>query len=270
MLRGLYTSALGMTTQMQRMDVVSNNIANVNTTGFKRDGVAAHSFSCRMGHRIDDPVANGILRLMGNTRPIGRMSPGVFIDEVFTDFATGGFRETGNPLDMALAGSGFFAVTVTNYDGTTQEKFTRDGNFTISADGILMDMAGARLQSVGGATGGTEGNNDITLPSGNIVIGSDGRIFVNDEYIATVRIVDIANPTSLRKSRGSYWAVTEETEITDFHGTVAQGFLENSNVQAVREMVELVALHRAYEANSRMVQIHDETLGRAVNEIARR
>jgi flagellar basal-body rod protein FlgG len=186
----------------------------------------------------------------------------VFIDEVFTDFATGGFRETGNPLDMALAGSGFFAVTVTNYDGTTQEKFTRDGNFTISADGVLMDMAGARLQD--------EGGSNITLPSGNIVIGSDGRILVNDEYIATIRIVDIANPESLRKTRGSYWSVTAETEITSFNGTVEQGFLENSNVQAVREMVELVALHRAYEANSRMVQIHDETLGRAVNEIARR
>jgi len=262
MIRGLYTSALGMTTQMQRMDVVSNNIANVNTTGFKRDGVAAHSFSCRMGHRVDDPVANGILRLMGNTRPVGRMSPGVFIDEVFTDFVTGGFRETGNPLDIAIAGSGFFAVTVTNPDGTFQEKFTRDGNFTIAADGTIMDMAGARLQNVDG--------DNIVVPSGNIIIGSDGRLLVNDEYIATIRIVDIANPTSLRKTRGNYWAVTDETELTAFNGRIEQGFLENSNVQAVREMVELVALHRAYEANSRMVQIHDETLGRAVNEIARR
>ena len=78
------------------------------------------------------------------------------------------------------------------------------------------------------------------------------------------------NLESLRKTRGSYFRTTEETVMREFTGRVEQGFLENSNVAAVREMVELIALHRAYEANSRMVQIHDETLGRAVNEIARR
>ncbi|MCL2015713.1 MAG: flagellar hook-basal body protein [Defluviitaleaceae bacterium] len=264
MIRGLYTSALGMTTQMQRMDVVSNNIANVNTTSFKRDAVAAQAFTDRLGHRLNDPAVAGVMRLMGGggNGPIGSLGQGVFIDEVFTDFVSGGIRETGGPLDLALIDAGFFALTVTNQDGTQQEQFSRAGAFTLSADGTLIDMAGAIVQSVGGAP--------ITVPVGIITIDQAGQVFSNEEYVDTIRIVNFENPESLRKTRGSYWIATEESEMIDFAGTVQQGFLENSNVSAVREMVELIALSRAYEANARLVQLHDETLGRAVNEIARR
>ena len=262
MLRGLYTSALGMTTQMQRMDVTSNNIANVNTVGFKRDATASQAFTDRLAHRLDDPAVTGVLRLLGRNTPMGIMSPGVFIDEVFTDFQTGGMRATGGPLDLALAGSGFFAVNAQMPGGEYQEKFTRDGTFTLAADGTLVTMEGSRVQGIGGG--------DINIPIGTIVIDESGRIFSNDTYVDTIRMVDFENTESLRKTRGNYWTVTDETVMLGFTGRVEQGFLENSNVQAVREMVELVALSRAYEANARMVQIHDETLGRAVNEIARR
>ena len=261
MIRGLYTSALGMTAQMQRMDVVSNNIANVNTTGFRRDAVAAHAFSERLAHRVDDPAVAGALRLMGGGI-VGQLTPGVFIDEVFTDFSGGDFRETGGSLDLALTESGFFALTVTNPDGSEQEKFSRDGAFTLAADGTLVTMNGSRVQGQGGGS--------ITIPVGIITIDEVGRIFSNDEYIDSIRMVDFSNPESLRKTRGSYFNVTDESEMIEYTGRVEQGFLENSNVQVVREMIELVTLSRAYEANSRMVQIHDETLGRAVNEIARR
>lgn len=262
MLRGLYTSALGMTTQMQRMDVVSNNIANVNTVGFKRDAVAAQAFSDRLGHRVDDPAVQGVLRLLGRTSPVGLLTQGVFIDEVFTDFATGGFRETGSPLDVALTGPGFFALTVLDYDGTEQEKFSRDGAFTLASDGTLITMAGSRVQGISGGS--------INIPYGLISIDDNGRILSNGEYVDTIRMVNFTNPESLRKTRGSYWRVTDETEMVPYTGRVEQGFLENSNVNVVREMVELVALSRAYEANARLVSLHDETLGRAVNEIARR
>ncbi|MCL1986677.1 MAG: flagellar hook-basal body protein [Firmicutes bacterium] len=262
MLRGLYTSALGMTTQMQRMDVVSNNLANVNTTSFKRDSVAAQAFSDRLGLRLNDPAVTGIIRLMGSTGPVGALGQGVFIDEVFTDFETGGIHETGSPLDLAIIDNGFFALTVTNQDGTQQEQFSRAGAFTLSSDGTLIDMMGAIVQNQGGAP--------INVPVGTITIDQAGQIFVNEEYVDTIRIVNFENLESLRKTRGSYWTTTEESQMIDFTGTVQQGFLENSNVSPVREMVELIALSRAYEANSRLVQLHDETLGRAVNEIARR
>jgi len=262
MLRGLYTSALGMTSQMQRMDVVSNNIANVNTVGFKRDGVAAQPFTERMAQRLDDPAISGVLRLLGRSHPMGVMNPGVFIDEVFTNFASGGLRATNGPLDVALTDEGFFVFTATNSDGSETEKFSRDGAFTLASDGTLMTMTGSRVQGQGGG--------NIQIPVGIITIDDNGRIFSNNEYVDTIRLVNFSNPESLRKTRGAYWVVTEESEMIDYNGRVEQGFLENSNVSAVNEMVELIALHRAYEANSRMVQIHDETLGRAVNEIAAR
>ena len=262
MLRGLYTSALGMTTQMQRMDVVSNNLANVNTTAFKRDAVAAQSFSDKLAHRIDDPAVQGVLRLFGNRAAIGLTGQGVFIDEVFTNFESGGFRHTNGPLDLAIAGPGFFAVTVSNADGSVQEKLSRAGSFTLASDGTLITMNGSRVQGSGGG--------NIVIPNGAITIDERGRVFSNEEYVDTIRMLNVGNPESLRKTRGSYWDVTPETEMVAFTGRILQGYLENSNVSAVREMVELIALSRAYEANSRMVQIHDETLGRAVNEIARR
>ena len=261
MFRGLYTSAMGMTTQMQRMDVVSNNIANVNTTGFKRDAVAAHAFSDRLSYRINDPAVAGVLRLMGNARASGPMSPGVFIDEVFTDFSTGGIRQTGGPLDVALTGPGFFVFTVTNFDGTEEEKFSRNGAFTMTAEGVLTTLDGSIVQGEGGGS--------ITIPIGTITIDENGRIFSNSEYVDTLRMVNFSNPESLRKTRGTYWRVTDESEMIDFTARVEQGFLENSNINVVREMVELIALSRAYEANARFVQIHDEIMGRAVNEIAR-
>ena len=261
MIRGLYTSALGMTTQMQRMDVTSNNMANVNTAGFKRDGVASQPFTDRFNMRIHDPAATGVLRLAGSVRGTGLMTPGVFVDEVFTDFSSGGLRETNGPLDLALTAPGFFVVTATNRDGSEQEKFTRDGSFTLGADGTLLTMTGSIVQSTNGAS--------INIPVGIITIDDQGRVFSNEGYVDTIRTVNVNNPESLRKTRGSYWAVTDETEMADYNGRVEQGFLENSNVNIVNEMVQLIALNRAYEANARMVQIHDETLGRAVNEIAR-
>ena len=262
MIRGLYTSALGMTTQMQRIDVVSNNIANVNTTAFNRDAVAAQAFSDRLAHRIHDPAVAGVLRLFGNSAQVGPMSPGVFIDEVFTDFSSGGVVETGGPLDIALIGPGFIAMNVVNQDGSTEEKFSRSGSFTLDTNGVLTAMDGSRVQGLGGG--------NITIPNGSITIDENGRVLSNDVYVDTIRMVGFSNPETLRKTRGSYFRVTDETNMIDFTGRVEQGFLETSNVSAVREMVELVALSRAYEANARMVQIHDETLGRAVNEIARR
>lgn len=260
MIRGLFTSALGMTTQMQRMDVVSNNIANVDTTGFKRESVASQSFAERMAQRINDPAAIEIFPMLSLFRdtPIGPMSPGVFIDEVFTDFSNGHLQQTSNALDIALVGQGFFSIDV---DG--EEMFTRDGFFTMASDGTLVTANGDLVLGLNGA---------IQLPNGTIVIDDAGSVFVNDLYIDTLRIVEFTNPQSLRQAGHNLFRTTAASEEAEagFVGLVRQGFLEGSNVQAVREMVELISLSRAYEANSRILQMQDETLGRAVNEIARR
>lgn len=254
MIRGIFTSALGMITNMQRMDVVSNNIANVNTTGYKRDHVVSHEFSDIMMSRLNDPG----LRMFRHM-PIGHVNPGVFIDDVFTSFTQGGLQQTGNPLDLALSGQGFFVV---NLNG--EELFTRDGAFTM-LNGMLLTHEGARLQGQ---------NGDINLPEGYIVINEDGRIYVNGEYVDTLRVANFTRDGlhSLRKMQDNFFRVSEHTAGEDiaFGGTILQGFLESSNVNIVEEMVQMITISRSYETNARMITLQDGTLQRAVNDIARR
>jgi len=251
MVRGLYTSALGMITSMQRMDVVTNNLASVNTTGFKRNHVVSHEFSDLFLHRLNDPG----VRMFGPPM-IGRINPGVFVDDVFTVFDQGPLQQTGGPLDLALMGLGFFVV------GSGEEEFfTRDGSFSIAPGGFLVTSAGARLQGV---------NGDIVIPNGEIVITDDGRVMVNDEYVDTIRLASFSNLQSLRKMENNLFRTTEESVSIPFAGTVSQGFLEGSNVNIVSEMVNMITLTRHYDTNARMVQIIDGTLQNAVNDIARR
>lgn len=254
MIRGIFTSALGMITNMQRMDVVTQNIANANTTGYKRDHVVSHEFSDILMSRMNDPGLR-----MFHSWPIGHINPGVFIDDVFTAFTQGALQQTGNSLDLALSGQGFFTVIL---DG--EELFTRDGAFTMS-NGRLLTTEGAQVQGLGG---------DIVLPQGYIVIDDHGRIFVNAEYIDTLRITNFTREGlhSLRKMQDNFFRASEHTvgEELPFEGTIAQSFLEASNVNIVREMVQMIIISRSYETNARMITIQDGTLQRAVNDIARR
>ncbi|MCL1845441.1 MAG: flagellar hook-basal body protein [Defluviitaleaceae bacterium] len=255
MIRGIYTSALGMITHMQRMDVVTQNMANVNTTGYKRDHVVSHEFSDILMQRINDP---GLLRMLGGI-PIGNVNPGVFVDDIFTAFTQGAFQQTENTLDLAIAGQGFFVV---NLEG--EELFTRDGTFSIG-NGMLMTQSGGLVQ-------GQNGN--ITLPDGYIIISEEGRVYVNDEYIDTLRFVNFDRDGlhSLRKMQDNFFRASEHTPEVGipFEGTVLQGYLEMSNVNIVQEMVQMITNSRAYETNARMITIQDGTLQRAVNDIARR
>jgi len=256
MVRGIYASAMGMITNMQRLDVVTNNMANVNTTGYKRDHVISHAFSNCMMSRLNDPGNQLFLR----SQQIGNISPGVFIDDVFTAFHQGAMQLTGNALDVALTSQGFFTVML---DG--EELFTRDGAFTLH-NGFLMTAEGAMVQ-------GQNGN--IQLPNGYIVIDDMGRIYVNAEYIDTLRIANFDRDGlhSLRKMQDNFFRVSDDTlpeHSIPFTGLINQGFLEMSNVNIVQEMVEMITVTRAYETNARMITVQDNTLQRAVNDIARR
>ncbi|MCL2048137.1 MAG: flagellar hook-basal body protein [Defluviitaleaceae bacterium] len=254
MLRGIYTSALGMITHMQRTDITANNMANVGTIGYKRDHVVSHEFSDVLISRMNDPGLR-----MFKSMPIGTVNPGVFVDDVFTAFTQGALEQTGNPLDLALSGQGFFVV---NLNG--EELYTRDGAFTM-ANGLLLTQEGGRVQGM---------NGDINLPEGHIVIGENGNVFVNGEHIDTLRMANFNRDGlhSLRKMEDNFYRASEHTDGTQipFEGIVAQGFLEASNVNIVQEMVNMITNTRAYETNARMITLQDGTLQRAVNDIARR
>ncbi len=256
MIRGLYTSAVGMMTQMQKMDVVSNNIANCDTTAFKKDDVVVQSFSEELAKRLDDPKYN----LIKYNKGIGGMSLGVFVDEVFTDFSTGSLIEGGN-LDFAINGEGFFTVSVTDQNGEATEKYTRDGSFTLNANNNLMTSDGYYVMGEGGI---------ITIPNGIISIDAKGNIYSGDEFVDRLKLADFENKESLRKVGNNLYETIDETVVRDFGASIIQGRLEKSNVNTVREMVKMISLSRNYEANQKMIQTHDSMLNRAVNDIARK
>ena len=262
MLRGLYTSALGMTTQMNRMDVISNNIANVNTGGYKKDKVITQSFTEELMKHITDDTGEANMLKFNNTSPVGKFSLGLFVDDMSTDFSTGPLKTTNGTFDLAVNGSGFFAVNYTNPNGQSEERYTRDGAFTLSGDRTLMTKDGVPVAGVNGG--------NITVPDGSIAIGEDGAIYVDAEYVNQIRLVDFNDKTFLRKQGGNLYNAPAEAGLTAFTGTVEQGVLELSNVNSVREMVEMIEITRAYEANQRMITTHDQTMQRAVNDIGKK
>jgi flagellar basal-body rod protein FlgG len=242
-----------MITNMQRMDVITNNMANADTTSFKRDHVVSHQFSELMMHRLNDPWNMPGARWF-LASPVGPVAPGVFVDDVFTDWTQGSMRQTGAPLDLALQGQGFFVV---NLNG--EELFTREGAFTLM-NGMLLTAEGGRVQGL---------NGDIVLPDGLAVIHENGRIYVNGEYIDTLLLTTFTDLHSLRKMEDNFFRTTEDSVRLGFTGRVHQGFLENSNSNIVNEMVQMITLSRAFETNARVLSIQEQTLGRAVNDIAR-
>lgn len=258
MIRGLYTSAIGMMTQMQKMDVVSNNIANTDTTGFKKDTAVVRSFSEELSKRLDDPK----YRLIKFNSGIGEMSLGVFVDQVYTDFSSGTYEETNGNLDCAIDGEGFFVINAVDANGNAVERYTRDGAFTLDAENNLRTSEGNYVVGEGGA--------NINIPNGIIDIRKDGGIYSNDEFVDRIRIVDFTNKETLRKVGDNLYEAVQESQQQDFTGNIVSGRLEGSNVNPVQEMVKMIALARNYEANQKMVQTHDSTLNRAVNDIARK
>lgn len=256
MIRGLYTSALGMTSQMKRLDVVSNNIANSDTSAFKRDTPVVRSFSEELLQRLDDTSST----FYAHSVPIGRVSLGVFVDDVSTDFSAGGMQQTDAPLDLAMSGDGFFAVNVTDGNGVTTEKYTRDGAFTISADRTLITKEGNTVVGTNGAVR-LDANADV-------VVDPSGNIFANGRFIDRLKVIDFQNYDSLRKFGNNLFDATPQSVQIPFRGGVIQGAVETSNVNIVKEMVELINVSRIYEANQKMITMFDTTLEQAASRIA--
>ena len=255
--RGLYTSAIGMITQMNNMDVITNNIANVDNTGFKKDTPVVQSFSEEMMKILDDPSK----RLIKRDNNIGTVSLGNFITEVSTDFTTGSIEQTGGTYDLAIENDGFFAIEAINKDGTTTEKYTRDGSFTVNANKELVTKEGNYVLGENGR---------IVIPDGNITISENGYIYSNGEFVDRLKLVDFENKESLRKYGNNLYDRIDETIEKPFKSKVLQQSLETSNVNVVDEMVRMINVSRVYELNQKMVQSHDTVLGKAVNDIARK
>ena len=236
MIKGIYTSATAMRHGINRQEITAANLANAGTSGYKRDQLFVEEL-VNAKTADSDP-----LRI--NTRQ-------------WTDFTPGPMNPTGDNFDLALQSQGFFAVS----DGQN-EFYTRSGHFERSTDGTLVDSMGRAVQGEGGS---------IAVPQGLITVSSDGQVSVNGAVIDRLRVVNFENPQTLRHSDGSAFITAPETTpaVPVTNPIVRQGFLEMSNVNSVREMVDMISTARGYEINARVLTAQDEALKHTVNEIGR-
>ncbi len=224
-----------MILQTRKNDVVANNLANLQTIGFKRDRVFFQVLSNKMQEPLEMIV-----------KP---------------DFSQGPLQQTGNPLDLAFSGRGFFTV-----ETPSGEAYTRNGHFRLDADGTLLTSDGLPVLGEGGPIV-LQGKENTPL---SIVVTEEGEIFVDDEYMDRLRIVDFENYDQLQKAGANLFVLSgEATPITPENSAIRQGFLEKSNVDPVREMVDLIEVQRRFENTQRMVRAVDELMGAAVNKISK-
>lgn len=259
MMRSLWTAASGMIAQQFNIDSIANNLANVNTVGFKRSRVDFQDLLYQTVRYAGSPVSAGAQLPTGIQ--VGHGVRPVSTERIFT---TGTFKQTDNPLDLLIEGDGFFQVLLP--DGTTA--YTRDGALKIDGQGRLVTSDGFTLQP------------EITIPADavSINVGTDGTVTVlvsgsnQPQNLGQIRLARFINPAGLRSLGRNLFAATaasgapqEGTPGLDGLGNIAQGYLEMSNVQVVEEMVNMILAQRAYEVNSRAIQASDEMLQTANN-----
>lgn len=249
MIKGLYAAVSAMVTNANRQHVLSHNITNMDTPGFKQVLSTISEFQTT-------PVTQAANTIRGTSLySIGSLGLGAQIGAENIDFSAGGLQLTGNPLDLAIHGEGFF--TVSTGDGT---RYTRDGRFLRDASGSLVTIEGYPVLDQAGQP--------IQLPDGQTSIAADGTISVDNETIAQLGLAVFANPeTSLTRAQGNLYAAS--TQPSGDPAEVAQGYLEMSNANATQLMAALVEVGRSYEAAQQMVQNQDELLGKTISSLGR-
>jgi flagellar basal-body rod protein FlgG len=257
MVRGFYTAASGLVTQEKKLNSIANNIANVSTVGYKRDGLITGTFGEHMSVRMN---------AYQNRRTVD-ICPGVFMTTIvddYTDYTQGSFDQTGRALDFALAGEGYFVVA--GDDG--QEYLTRDGQFSLDEDGFLVLPGYGRVQGVDG---------DIQVTGSQVSVWADGTINVGNgepeeemEQVGRLAIAFPAEEAPPEKSGELFvsedYALAEEG---DARYSVRQGILERSNVTIANEMTEMMATQRTLQSCSQIVKMYDEMTEQANSRISR-
>lgn len=263
MIRGMYTSASGMTSSLEQMDVIANNMANVNSPAYKEKQNVFKSFPENDLVRTDDQETNTPMGNIDSRPPIGSMATGVTADGTYTNFSQGSLRSTDNPLDVALEGKGFFAVQL---PGDGERAYTRDGTFKLNDQNQLVTSSGRRIL-------GTNGQ-PIQLPgdSSGVTITPDGNIYdQNQQQFGQLRVVQFENPQKLREMGENLYRQGENNDV-QFPAEdvkVRQGVTEQPNFSPVKQMTRMIEVSKRYEMNSQVLKQHDSTLGEAISQVGR-
>lgn len=246
--KGIYAAASGGLFTKLKLDVVANNLANVNTVGFKAARLIGRE------QTFEETLASSLPagRLPGDPQNQFKTTPGVVSVATATDFTPGPLQQTGNPFDVALRdGDEFFVVQTPEGDA-----YTRAGNFTLDANSNLVTQDGHPVLGDGG---------QITLPQGNARITSSGAILVNDEPIGRLRVVKIDRLDQLTRQEGVRFKLEGEARPKAIDNpTVVPGSLEMPNVAIVEAMVDMISSHRGFEAYQKMARTIDELNDRAI------
>jgi flagellar basal-body rod protein FlgF len=262
-IRGFYASATGLVSEFARQEVAANNLANIQTVGYKRSQMSLRE--------VDDTTPTADFDTMLASIVAGRSSSastvslavantaeyGAFPDPVEVRFDQGALQQTENELDVALVGDGFLAIK----DADDNVTYTRAGNLARSADGILVTSNG---QTVIGSSG------PINVGAGRVEFDVDGTVLSDGREVGRLALVDFDDPTLLTKVGVSDFAALDGAgpKVAE-HVSVRQGYVERSNVEATEVFVDMMAAKRAYEASQRMLQYQDRILASSVNDIGR-
>ncbi len=245
-----------MINEQNRMDTLANNLANVNTTGFKKEGATSQAFGDILKYEIKDKSEYYLTKRMGVT------NPGVRIGENYTDWSEGALHETDNTFDLALSGPGFFRIQFTDKEGVTSIKYTRDGSFTLNQLGELVTKDGDYVLSDTGA-------HIVLNPTMMAGINTTGQIYQDDVLVATIGTTDFADYNYLEHYGENLWQTVEGATEQPANTSILSGYLEQSNVNTVEEMVNMIAIQRQYESNQRVITTIDNTLQIAANDLGR-
>jgi flagellar basal-body rod protein FlgF len=255
MLKGLYTAAAGMLSANMSVDTLASNLANVSTIGFKGNHVNFKTFPEMLMQKVDE---------LGN-KSIGGISTGNQVYESFVNHKAGAVHNTGNTFDLAIQGDGFF----TTKSKTGETLYTRAGNFTVDAEGYLSTVDGNRVQ-------GKLGDIQLNMDEGPFQINKAGELTGKGKAIDTIQVTRFTNNQSLQKISDNMYAegpssqkIPEANAFSSAGYSVQQGALEDSNINPVMEMVNVIQGQRLYEALQKNIHMHNDTLGKVVNEVGR-
>lgn len=247
MIKGIFASGSGMQPRMLRLEVLANNLANIDTTGFKKENIFVQ-------------VLNETNNLSATANATGKGELAGLDVKQFTDFSAGSMRPTNNPLDIAIEGNGFFVI-----ETPRGIRYTRNGNFMLAADGTVVTLQG---QPVMGSGGKIQFPQLQKITDGKLAISENGEITLNQTAIGKFKIVDFENLTKLKKEGSSVFVAPDDErprEVENSTTKIRQGYLEESNVEGIAEMIAMVELNRSFESDQKSIQYQDGTLERAMD-----
>lgn len=279
-MKNIWVPLSGQIAQQRKVETIANNIANANTAGFKKDRLVFKEHLTALTKGMDDiDIPSKEFSPDDFYHTQGAENTFVKVDGSYTDFEQGALQPTKNPLDFALFGKGFFEVLTPN-----GIRYTRKGNFTVSKDGELVTDRGFKLLAAAQASdsqGGDEAastsqldpkSRTIKVPPGTkISVSKEGEIFTNQGVVGQMSVVEFSDLHALRKEGNALFINNASKNVVreEVKTTVNQGFVEGSNVNAIREMSELIKAHRHFENIQKAINTYDSISGKAANDISK-